>query len=112
MKKIFIAAGIRAYSKNAVYIFVDFRIKRAGSSNYGGRCYSPGGREPVAQKVNMVAQRCHSERNVVERRISTPDGTTNLCVAITTTTFRSFASLRMTRSGSVKIEYGRVKHGI
>jgi len=24
------------YGKSAVYIFVDFRIKRAGSSNYGG----------------------------------------------------------------------------
>jgi hypothetical protein len=45
---------VRIYGKNVVYNFVDFRIKRAGSSNYGGRLFSAGGCEPVAQKVNMV----------------------------------------------------------
>ena len=35
-EKIFIPYHTSTYGENAVYIFVDFRIKRAGSSNYGG----------------------------------------------------------------------------
>jgi len=38
LKIFFIASGAKTYGKNVVYNFVDFRIKRAGSSNYGGRC--------------------------------------------------------------------------
>jgi hypothetical protein len=36
LKNFFIPLIAKTYGKNAVYIFVDFRIKRAGSSNYGG----------------------------------------------------------------------------
>jgi hypothetical protein len=39
IEKIFIPYQTRTYGKNAAYIFVDFRIKRAGSSNYGGRFF-------------------------------------------------------------------------
>jgi len=35
-ENIFIPLPTRTYVKNLVYIFVDFRIKRAGCSNYGG----------------------------------------------------------------------------
>ena len=55
LRKIFIAVGIRDYGKNSVYNFVDFRIKRAGTFNYGGRLFFGRGREPVARNVNMVA---------------------------------------------------------
>jgi len=48
LKKFFIPYLTRTYTKKAVYIFVDFRIKRAGSSNYGGQHYSPCGKKPVA----------------------------------------------------------------
>jgi len=48
-RKIFIAAMVRIYVKNAVYNFVDFRIKRAGSSNYGGRLFF--GREPKTGRL-------------------------------------------------------------
>jgi len=36
----FIAAGVRSYEKYGVYNFVDFRIKRAGTFNYGGGFFS------------------------------------------------------------------------
>jgi hypothetical protein len=35
-KKFFIPYHTRTYGENGVYNFVDFRIKRAGTSNYGG----------------------------------------------------------------------------
>jgi hypothetical protein len=34
----FIPYHRKTYGENDVYIFVDFRIKRAGSSNYWGSC--------------------------------------------------------------------------
>ncbi|OHB82053.1 MAG: hypothetical protein A2Z38_08020 [Planctomycetes bacterium RBG_19FT_COMBO_48_8] len=37
----FIPCLVRTYIKNTVYNFVDFRIKSAGSSNYGGRIFRP-----------------------------------------------------------------------
>ena len=37
----FIPCHTKTYVENAVYIFVDFRIKRAGSSNYGGAPFRP-----------------------------------------------------------------------
>ena len=36
-KNFFIPSTSSTYIKNAVYNFVDFRIKSADSSNYGGR---------------------------------------------------------------------------
>jgi len=50
----FILYLTETYGKNAVYNFVDFRIKRAGTSNYGGLFFGWSGK-PVAGKVNMVA---------------------------------------------------------
>jgi len=41
LKNFFIPYPARSYAKNPAYIFVDFRIKRAGSSNYGGLLFSP-----------------------------------------------------------------------
>jgi len=37
LKIFFIACPTGTYVKNTVYNFVDFRIKSADSSNYGGR---------------------------------------------------------------------------
>jgi len=39
LKIFFIPCPISTYVKNTVYNFVDFRIKRADSSNYGGRVF-------------------------------------------------------------------------
>jgi len=36
LKKFFIPLHTKTYVKNFVYNFVDFRIKLAGNSNYGG----------------------------------------------------------------------------
>ena len=36
LKFFFILCRIDTYGEKTAYIFVDFRIKRAGSSNYGG----------------------------------------------------------------------------
>jgi len=41
LEKFFIPAPTSTYSNNPVYIFVDFRIKRAGSSNYRGKAFLP-----------------------------------------------------------------------
>jgi len=51
--KFFIAAGVRVYEKNTVYNFVDFRIKRAGSSNYGGRLFSAGAGSRLAEMQEL-----------------------------------------------------------
>jgi hypothetical protein len=40
-RKLFIAVGIRVYGEKGVYNFVDFRIKSAGTFNYGGAFFSP-----------------------------------------------------------------------
>jgi hypothetical protein len=40
----FIACPAGTYVKNAAYIFVDFRIKTACSSNYGGRLFFASGK--------------------------------------------------------------------
>ncbi|OHB64649.1 MAG: hypothetical protein A2168_01390 [Planctomycetes bacterium RBG_13_50_24] len=42
LKIFFIPYQARTYVKNAVYNFVDFRIKRAGNSNYGGGFFGRG----------------------------------------------------------------------
>jgi hypothetical protein len=49
LKKIFIPLQAGTYGKNAVYNFVDFRIKRAGTSNYGGRLFSAGAGSRLAE---------------------------------------------------------------
>jgi len=41
LKKFFIPYQTRTYGENGVYIFVDFRIKRASSSNYRGAPFRP-----------------------------------------------------------------------
>jgi hypothetical protein len=56
LKNFFIAVRVRTYGKNAVYNFVDFRIKRAGMFNYGGAAFFGPRQEPAVRNVNMVAQ--------------------------------------------------------
>jgi len=48
-KIFFIPYQINTYVKKAVYNFVDFRIKSAGSSNYGGQLFF--GREPKTGRL-------------------------------------------------------------
>ena len=50
MNFFFIAYPAWTYVKNTAYIFVDFRIKRAGSSNYGGRLFSAGAESRLPEK--------------------------------------------------------------
>jgi hypothetical protein len=38
LKIFFIPYHTTTYGENAAYNFVEIRIKRAGSANYGGRC--------------------------------------------------------------------------
>jgi len=40
-EKFFILCPTKTYAKNGVYIFVDFRIKRADPFNYGGGAFFP-----------------------------------------------------------------------
>ena len=75
LKIFFIPYHTRTYGENAVYIFVDFRIKRAGTFNYRGRAFSVPGRKGKSKgksKKVKKASKCHSEWNAVERRISMP----------------------------------------
>jgi len=44
-KNFFSLCTVRGYIKKAVYVFVDFRIKSAGSSNYGGQLFFPSGKK-------------------------------------------------------------------
>jgi hypothetical protein len=53
MKFFFIASTAKTYGKKAVYNFVDFRIKSAGTSNYGGLLFSGCSLEPAARKVRI-----------------------------------------------------------
>jgi len=50
LKYFFIACPARTYVKNAAYIFVDFRIKTACSSNYGGRLFLPPAKRQVKRQ--------------------------------------------------------------
>jgi hypothetical protein len=52
LKIFFIPYHTSTYIKNAVYNFVDFRIKRAGSSNYGGVSFRPA--EPTARQSSLL----------------------------------------------------------
>jgi len=64
LKIFFIPFPANTYIKNPVYIFVDFRIKRAGPSNYGGLLYSP--RAKSCQKSTLQLEcvlNCHAERS-------------------------------------------------
>jgi len=49
----FIACPAETYVKNTAYIFVDFRIKRAGSSNYGGLLFLPSCKK-TSKKANIA----------------------------------------------------------
>jgi hypothetical protein len=51
LKKFFTPYHTRTYGENGVYNFVDFRIKRAGSSNYGGRLFF--GPQPKRRKIKI-----------------------------------------------------------
>jgi hypothetical protein len=53
LKIFFIACPAVTYVKNTAYIFVDFRIKRAGSSNYGGLLFLPSGKK-TSKKANIA----------------------------------------------------------
>jgi len=53
LKIFFIPYPTRIYAKKAVYNFVDFRIKSAGSSNYGGVSFRPA--ELAARQSSLLS---------------------------------------------------------
>jgi hypothetical protein len=122
LKIFFIPYQARTYIKKSVYHFVDFRIKRAGSSNYGGRVFFARRQIAARKKSEYGPARCHS----FDKLGATSEASTVVCHSeaqpknLGAQTLRSFASLRMTKgsgewmtqSRGVTIEYGRAKNGI
>jgi hypothetical protein len=53
-KNFFIPCPARTYLKYPAYNFVDFRIKHAGSSNYGGLLFSPPAEKGKITKAVLV----------------------------------------------------------
>jgi len=58
-KTFFTPFSANTYIKISVYIFVDFRIKRAGSFNYGGLPFFASGQK-TGKKQNYGNSVCHS----------------------------------------------------
>jgi hypothetical protein len=87
-ENIFIPLSTRTYIKNTVYIFVDFRIKRAGCSNYGGLLFLPPAESCQKRTLQLeCVSNCHAERSEASG-IGT--GVATGC------RWRFFAALRMT----------------
>jgi hypothetical protein len=54
VKNFFIPYHTSTYGENPVYIFVDFRIKRAGCSNYGGGFFAFVKKQQVKRQKGKV----------------------------------------------------------